>query len=191
MLETEPPTSFRCIASAWQVHATELRRFLLHRLGDAALADDLLQELFVKAMAQRSQFCELTNARAWLFHVARNAVADHWRSLGRQQVDVMDMDELPAAAPETTEPVDALTACLDRVLGELAAADAEILRACEFDGLTVKAFADSQGLSLSAAKARLLRARRRLQAHMTQACRIRFDEDGRVVSHAPRPPPGG
>ncbi len=60
-------SSFPCILRAWNAHESELRNFLRHRAGDAHLADDLLQEVFVKAMQQGKQFCTLDNERAWLF----------------------------------------------------------------------------------------------------------------------------
>lgn len=185
----DPAGVYRCVVNAWQVHGGELRNYLLHRLGDAQLAEELLQETFVKAMHHGRQFCELGNARAWLFQVARNALVDHWRAAGRLQAELLPLDdELPAPEPASLEPVDALSSCLSRVLTELAPADAQILRACEFDGLTVKVFAEGQGLSLSAAKARLLRARQRLRQQMTQACQVRFDDSGRVAGHIERPP---
>jgi len=60
-----------CLTSAWTLHAGELRGWLRHRVGDDALADDLLQDLFLKALRQGERFCDLHNARAWLFEVAR------------------------------------------------------------------------------------------------------------------------
>lgn len=43
------------------------------------MADDLLQDLFLKALRQGDRFCDLHNARAWLFEVARNLLADQIR----------------------------------------------------------------------------------------------------------------
>jgi RNA polymerase sigma-70 factor (ECF subfamily) len=75
------------------------------------------------------------------------------------------------------------------VLGELAAEDAAIVRACDLEGLTVREFAERHGLSLSAAKSRLLRARQRLRDRLTTVCQVRFDDDGCVSGHVPRPDP--
>jgi DNA-directed RNA polymerase specialized sigma24 family protein len=50
-------------------------------------ADDLLQDLFVKALRQGPRFCQLQNARAWLFEVARNALTDRFR-VHRDTVDL-------------------------------------------------------------------------------------------------------
>ena len=83
-------------------------------------------------------------------------------------------------------PVDALSGCLARCLGELTAEDAAILRACDLEGQTTRAFADTYGLSLAAAKSRLLRARQRLRAQLTSACQVRFADDGSVDGHVSR-----
>ncbi len=101
-----------CLMNAWRDHEAELRGWLRHRLGNPVDADDVLQDLFIKAMRQGEQFCAIDNARAWLFEVARNALADRLR-LKRETI------ELPAdLAGEVDEvaTVDRLVACLPRVL---------------------------------------------------------------------------
>jgi RNA polymerase sigma-70 factor (ECF subfamily) len=56
--------------TAWHRHEAELRGWLRHRLGSAADAEDLLQDVFLKAMRQGERFCAIDNARVWLFEVA-------------------------------------------------------------------------------------------------------------------------
>jgi len=64
-----------CLTVAWTAHEPELRGWLRHRLGNPAEADDLMQDLFLKALRQGERFCSVRNARAWLFEVARNTLA--------------------------------------------------------------------------------------------------------------------
>jgi RNA polymerase sigma-70 factor, ECF subfamily len=175
-----------CILAAWRSHESELRGFLVHRLADAHLADDLLQEVFLKAVRQGLGFCDIEDPRAWLFRVARNAVIDHAR-LAKPQVPLPD--DLPQR-PEEEElaPVDRLSECLVRVLAEIPAEDAEILRKCDLEGVKQKEFAAAHGISLPAAKSRLLRARARLREIMTTNCQVSFDEAGKVCCHVPRGP---
>ena len=179
---------FGCVARAWAAHESELLGYLRHRQPDRAAAEDLLQEVFVKALRQGPGFCTLDNPRAWLFRVAHNALVDQAR--GRCVAEPIE-DQLEALAqPEAAAPppVDALGDCLARVLAELPAQDAAVLRACELEGLTQRDFAARQGLSLAAVKSRVLRARQRLRKCMTQACQVRFDpDDGRVSGHVGRP----
>jgi RNA polymerase sigma-70 factor (ECF subfamily) len=181
--------TFACVAAAWQTHESELRGYLRHRLSDTDAADDVLQDVFVKAMRQGQGFRALDNPRAWLFQVARNALVDRLRTIHPHEpltdelADTLPLDAQPVA------PIDALADCLSRTLGELSTEDAAILRACDLEGQTQRAFAEAQGLSLPAVKSRLLRARQRLRERMSQACQVRFEADGSVASHVPRPPP--
>lgn len=180
--------SFACVSSAWQAHEGELLGFLRHRLSDPDAADDVLQAVFVKAMRHGHGFCTLDNPRAWLFQVARNALVDRARTAHPMEPLPEGPDEVAAPPEEPVAPVDALTRCLVRSLSEISEDDATILRACDLEGQTQRAFADAHELSLSATKSRLLRARQRLRERLTTACQVRFDADGRVASHVPRPP---
>lgn len=173
-----------CVLDAWEGHEAELRVWFRRRLdGDAALAEDLLQNLFLKALRQGERFCQVERARAWLFTAARNALVDHLR-LRKDQAPLSA--ELPAPG-EWTVPVDGLAACLPRALSEMDAQDADILRRCDLEGLSQVAYAREQGISVPGAKSRLQRARRRLKAHLTEACQVRRDEAGNVCCFVPRP----
>ena len=154
-----------------------------HRLGNAAQTDDLLQDLFLKALRQGERFCAINNARAWLCEVARNTLADHLR-VARNMVELPD--DL-AAPTDETDTVDTLTACLPRVLSELSAQDREAITLCDLQGMRQAEFAKAIGLSLSAAKSRLQRARVRLRAQMSVVCQVQLDDSGRVSDFVPRP----
>jgi RNA polymerase sigma-70 factor (ECF subfamily) len=178
---------FACVSAAWQAHEGELRGYLRHRLADADAADDVLQDVFVKAVRHGQGFCTLDNPRAWLFQVARNALVDRARTGHTTEPWPEGPAEPAAPAPDAPAPVDALAGCLTRALGELSQEDAAILRACDLEGQTQRAFASAHGLGLPAAKSRLLRARRRLRDRLITACQVRFDADGCVAGHVPRP----
>lgn len=182
---TAPGSSMDCVLGAWQRHEAELRTWLRRRLGgDEALAEDLLQNLFLKAIRQGERFCQVERARAWLFTAARNAVVDHLR-LRKDQAPIGP--DLPAPA-EVVPPVDGLAACLPRALSEMDDRDADILRRCDLEGMSQVAYAREHGISVPGAKSRLQRARRRLGAHLTEACQVRRDETGNVCCFVPRPP---
>jgi RNA polymerase sigma-70 factor (ECF subfamily) len=172
----EPPqrdgVPFACVTQAWREHESELRAFLAHRSGDADSADDLLQDVFIKAMRQGQHFCELRQPRAWLFEVARNALVDHAR---RQRPTEPIDDSLPADSPSEPEPIDALADCIARVLPTLETDDATVLRACDLGGERQAMFAARHGLTLPAVKSRVQRARQRLRAALISQCGVRFE----------------
>lgn len=183
-LQLRPPVAPNCLMQAWHDHETELRGWLRHRMHDQSEADDLVQDLFIKAMRQGERFCAISNARAWLFEVARNALADHLR-LRR---DTVELPEDLAAESTETDVVDSLAACLPRVLTELSAEDREAITLCDIQGLSQEAFARLKQLSLPGAKSRVQRARRRLRQQLTIACRVRFEANGQLSDFVRRPP---
>jgi len=182
MSEQFPSLSFDCVLRAWKAYGAEIKGFLTRQTGNANLAEDILQEIFLKAMRQGHDFCELENPRAWLFQVARNTLIDAARM--RRAITELD-EEMPAPDFVQRDAVEELDICIARNLQALGEEDRHILQACDLDDQTVRAYADARGLSLPAAKARLRRARGRLRAAMIGNCGVRFDETGRVCCHVP------
>lgn len=133
-------------------------------------------------MRQGDRFCSLQNARAWLFEVARNALADRLR-VARETVALPEDLSVPA---EEFDTVDTLTDCLSRVLSELSTEDRDVITLCNLQGMPQAEFAAARNLHLSAAKSRIQRARLRLRARMTQACQIQLDAVGHVSDFVPR-----
>ena len=175
-----------CLMTAWHQHEAELRGWLRRRMGNAADAEDILQDVFLKAMRQGERFCAIVNARAWLYEVARNALADRLR-LAR---DTVQLPENLSADIEEAATVDSLAACLPRVLSELSAEDREAITLCDLERLPQEEYARRKGLSLPGAKSRVQRARKRLRERLTQACQVRLDADGQVSDFVLRPPVG-
>lgn len=173
-----------CLMHAWDRHEVELRGWLMARLGNPHDAEDMLQDLFLKALRQDRKFCEIENARAWLFEVARNAVADRMR-LKKDQVE---LPEDLAAEHDEIAAVESLAACLPRALSELSEEDRDAITRCDLEGMTQEDYARLKGLSLPGAKSRVQRARRRLREHLTEACQVKFDAAGKVCCFVPRKP---
>ncbi|RMH14801.1 MAG: RNA polymerase sigma factor SigZ [Gammaproteobacteria bacterium] len=175
----------KCLIRAWHQHEAALRRWLYAHARNADDAEDLLQDVFEKAMLQGKRFCSIDNARAWLFQVARNALIDRYRM---QHEHAELPNELPDKEPEENV-IGELSGCLPRVLSELSAEDREVITQCDLNGMPQQHYADTQGISLSAAKSRIQRARRRLRQTLEKNCQVRRDSAGNVccfVSRTPR-----
>lgn len=81
------------LGGAYAAHSGELYGFALHALRDEGLAEDAVQEAFVRAWRSRSRFDPaLGSPRTWLFAITRNVIADLGRARLRRPV--------PAPAPE-------------------------------------------------------------------------------------------
>jgi RNA polymerase sigma-70 factor (ECF subfamily) len=174
-----------CVVAAWGAHEAELRGFLTRQLGDPAVAEDLLQETFVRALAAGSKFCSLDNPRAWLYRVARSRMIDHTRQSRTRAPAAILPEELPADVEEIPA-VERLDVCLPRALAALPPADREAIERCDLAGLPQPQFAREQGLSIPGAKSRVQRARKRLKAELVRRCQVNLDESGHICCLMPR-----
>ena len=116
--------------------------------------------------------------------MARNTLANRLR-VARTTVELPDDLATPE---EEAAAVDTLTACLPRVLTELSPEDRDAITLCDLQGMAQADYAKARGLSLSAAKSRVQRARTRMKAQMTAACQVQLDDAGHVQDFVPRIP---
>lgn len=178
--------SLPCLMSAWAACESELLRYLRRRVSHVDDAEELLQEIFIRALRQGKKFCAVVNPRAWLFQVARHALADRYRHYRETLPLEVEFEELPQPEPEPLPVVDTLSQCLPRILAELSEEDRLAIVLCDIEGQTQQRLANRLGISLPGAKSRLQRARKRLRQHLETACKVRLDANGAVCCFTPR-----
>ena len=148
----------------------EFLAFLEARLRDRALAEDVLQEAFVKGLERGGALREAESAKAWFYRVLRNAVVDHHRK--RQRTDRV-LERLAGDLEEGREDPDvdaAVCRCVGRLATTLKPEYADALRRIELDGVAVKDFAAEQGITPGNASVRVFRAREALRKQVARAC---------------------
>lgn len=77
-------------------HGDALYRYALARVRDEALAEELVQDTFVAALAARSQFSGQASERTWLIAILKNKMVDHLRRAQREEPlpDDVDSEEM-------------------------------------------------------------------------------------------------
>jgi RNA polymerase sigma-70 factor (ECF subfamily) len=65
--------------------APKLRGYLRRASGDAALADDILQETFLRFLRAQMPAMERLQMKAYLYRIASSVLVDHWRKLKRER----------------------------------------------------------------------------------------------------------
>lgn len=166
---------------AWQQNENQLILWLKAQTHDDSLAQDLLHEVFIRAMNQQQAFCDIANTKAWLFRVAGNLMIDQ----ARKRTPLKLEDDIEQEEPVDAA-VDSLANCLPRVLNELPPQDSDLIRACDIHGMTQQQYATRHDLTLSAVKSRLLRARKKLRQQLTLSCQVKLDENNKVCCFTPR-----
>ena len=174
----------KCLMKAWEENEPSLRGWLLKKTEDHELTNDLLQDVFIKALKHKDRFCTLDDGKTWLFTIARNTTIDLYRKPVRE-VNEPSTQPLSPLESEPDSTLLKLQTCMARVLSELDDQDREAIELCDIHGMPQHDFASEKGLSLPAAKSRIQRARVRLRSGMISKCKIQFDDTG-VCDFTPR-----
>jgi RNA polymerase sigma factor (sigma-70 family) len=166
----EAPLSPEVVAALVGNHR-EFLAFLQKRLGDRALAEDILQEAFVRGLDKLGTIENDESATAWFYRVLRNAVIDHHR---RRAARDRKLDAFAAELEQHVEPEGDLRGAVCRCVAELASTlkpeYAEALRRVEIDGVAVKDYATEAGISSNNAAVRVFRAREALRKQVSRSC---------------------
>lgn len=139
--------------------------------SDAA-AEDALQETFIAAFKHAGEFRGQGTVRAWLLSIAhRSGLRSLRRRVGEPE-RFETLDELGAAAgwgaSDTSSHDDDRRAALDTALASLSAEDRAIIVLRDLEDLSTAEAAAALGLTSSASKVRLHRARLRLMAALRE-----------------------
>ena len=106
--------------------ARPLWSYLSRILGNATLADDLVQESYFRFLRATLKSDDAAYQKAYLFRIATNLARDHWRRLPHQeQGEAADLEQVPAD-DRTAEHVQQRSD-LGRVLGRLKPRERELL----------------------------------------------------------------
>jgi RNA polymerase sigma factor (sigma-70 family) len=150
----------------------EFLAFLERRVGDRALAEDILQDAFVRGLRKGSEVRDDESAVAWFYRVLRNAVVDHHRRAGSAKSGLemlgAELDRGPASGGEVASVV---CKCVVDLAATLKPEYAEALRRIELEGAAVKDFATEIGISSGNAAIRIFRAREALREQVARVCR--------------------
>ena len=146
-------------------------RYLERRVGDRALAEDILQDAFAKVVARPEQAPTDEAIVPWFYRTLRNAAVDKFRRRGAADrayeafARELETHGTPSADMETE-----ICACVSRLAATLKPEYAEALQAIEVTGTPVKAYAEQRGLSSSNAAVRVFRARAALKKRVIESC---------------------
>lgn len=171
------------VETIWTELAANLRRFILKRVGDEQTADDILQNVFIKIHTHLDSLEDESKLQSWVYQIARNAIADHYRRAPLTQA--LDAD-MPQSEDMDDEARAALALSVREMVDCLPAEYRDALILDAFEGLDQAEIGARLGISVSGAKSRVQRARAKLRDLMFDCCHFEFDRRGNVMDYYPR-----
>ncbi|PZW42588.1 RNA polymerase sigma-70 factor (ECF subfamily) [Mesonia algae] len=156
-----------------------LKSYVLGKVNDKTLADDIVQEVMLKLIESHQKNKEVKNIKAWLFQVTRNTLYDYFKknhlefNLDKDWHLEGDLDsELSKIL--VSDYVIPMIQLLPKV-------DAQPLLMGDIDKIPQKDIARQLGLELSATKMRIQRARTKLRALFVECCHVEYDKQGNFI----------
>jgi RNA polymerase sigma-70 factor (ECF subfamily) len=161
---------------SWSRTQQQLNGFIYKRVKDHAVADDITQDVLVKAFSKMTQLQDSERFSGWIYQIARNSIVDHFRAKSKE-ISISDLDwesddKSLNACVET---------CLKEMLLTLPEPYREALELVEMKNFSQQALAEKLGISYSGAKSRVQRARQMLKEQMDKNYLIKMDGYGNVV----------
>jgi len=143
-------------------------RFLERRVGRRDLAEEILQDAFVRGLARADSIQASESAVAWFYRLLRNAQVDHHRRADSER------RALEAAAreplPDDEELMRTVCDCVDGLLATLKPEYAQAIRSVDMEGVRVTRFAAEAGITPGNAAVRVHRARQALKKRVEESC---------------------
>ncbi len=129
--------------------------------GDAALGDDLAQDVFMKAYGALAAFKMEAKFSVWLYRIAFNAAASKWR---RKSLDWCDLDEMPEFNDEQDAAAELIDArAVQAAMEQLTQPQQIALRLCYEDDLSHAEAASVMNIPLGSLKTHINRGKQQLK----------------------------
>ncbi len=179
-----------CEPAPWRDVDERLRPFVARRVPPPDV-DDVMQDVYVRMQRGLAALRDDERMTAWLFQIARSAIAEHGRARARHPLPATATAGDELAASEGTDDDDRaatthLAGCVATFVARLPSPYREAVTLVELEGLTAREAAALAGVSVSAMKSRVQRGRVQLRALFDACCSFALDARHKVVDFEPR-----
>jgi len=152
-------------------HNVYVYRFVLRLIGDEALADDLVSEVFIDVWRNASRFEGRSQVSTWIMAIARFKALSSLRRRKDDELDDAEAATIPDTAddPEIAVQKKDCLAILRKCMSHLSRDHREIIDLVYFHEKTVEEAAEIVGVPENTAKTRMFHARKRMSQLLQQA----------------------
>ena len=170
----------RSIDTIWQEYHHRLFEFIKRKVGEDS-AEDILQDVFIKLHSHIDSLKENERLEGWLFTMTRNTIVDYYRS---NKVTEALPEWIEQKHPKNEEIIHReLSHCLVPMIEMLPDKYRKVIQLSELEGKTQREVAELENLSLSGAKSRVQRGRKRLKNIFNTCCEIELNRNNQLISY--------
>ena len=165
----------------WTDFYDRIYSFIKKRVNDPDDVRDLIQDIFVKIHGSLHTLANEEKLGSWVYQIVRNTIVDFYK---KKKFEVgIDLADIPADGSECYMNEEMAKSVVP-FIEQLECNYRDAIRATDINGISQKQFAEMSGLSYSAAKSRIQRARVQLRKLFEQCCKIDADRYGNILDVA-------
>lgn len=160
----------------WTSYSEDLKRFIISKVKDVTIADDILQDTFIKIHTKLHTLKDITKLKSWCFTVARNSILDYWKKTN-QTFEITNFE----SDTEILENLHTEKDCLRGILKNLPKKYRDPLFLSDIKGLKQQEVASQLNQSLSTTKSQIQRARKLIAQGFMDCCGFVMNKEGNLV----------
>lgn len=173
----------------WAELRGQLHAFVLRRVGDPTVADDLAQEIALRMHVNMDRLRRTDRVDAFAFQIARNLIVDHWRArqAHREEPLTEELAQWLAAPADNDDDLYSdelrreVAGCLEPMMRRIPDAHRRALELTDLGEHTQAEAAELLGLSVPGLKSRVQRGRAQVRELLSACCAIAQDTRGQVT----------
>jgi RNA polymerase sigma-70 factor (ECF subfamily) len=160
----------------WTSYSEDLKRFIISKVKDLTIADDILQDTYIKIHTKLHTLKDIKKLKPWCFTVARNSILNHWKSTNKT-FEIANFE----AEIEIKENLHTEKDCLRGILKNLPKKYRDPLFLSDIKGLKQQEVADQLKQTLSTTKSQIQRARKLIVQGFIDCCGFVVNKKGNLV----------
>lgn len=170
------------VTEIWNTYHDDLKRFICSKIVDEDVANDILQEVFVKAQLNLKSVEDQSKLKAWLFTITRNLITDYFRKNPKglhidKDITVYKDDSSSSELEQKHSEKD----CLRGIIKSLPKKYRDPLFLSDIKGIKQKDIAIQLKLPLPTIKSQIQRARKLIVKGYMECCDYKLNEQGYLV----------
>lgn len=171
------------IEELWLKLGNKLKAFILSKIHDETIAEDILQDVFIKIHSKIDTLNDESKIQSWIYQITRNLIVDYFRSIKKDSQKIPYLFESEEESPN--EFMEETLQDMVKMIDDLPLEYCEALCLTELGEMSQKEYAEKVGISYSGAKARVQRAKKKLKDNLMKCCHYQFDRYGAVIDIHP------
>lgn len=168
MLRSVSQGDAQAFSTFFHIYNARLFPFVIKIVKSTAIAEEIVQETFLRAWVHRVKLAQLDEPGAWLFRIASNLALTHLRNKANEAIKHAGFSNNSSTINELTDELDKkeMSHLVEQAISQLPAKRQTVFRLSKQEGLTYQQIADQLNISTNTVKEHIVQAIKFIKEHI-------------------------